>query len=48
MYIIPVTAYEQLWDQAGNSSVTMTTNKIYTWTVAIHRRRPPPPAHAAA
>ena len=42
MYIVPVTAYEQMWDQAGNSYVTMTTHKIYTWTVAI--QSPPPTA----
>ena len=46
MTIIPVTAYEQMWDQAGNSSVTMTTNKIYTWTVAI--QSPPPTASLPA
>jgi heat shock protein HslJ len=40
MTIIPVTAYEQMWDQAGDPYVTMTTNKIYSWTVAI--QSPPP------
>jgi heat shock protein HslJ len=42
MYLIPVTAYEQMWDQAGDPYVTMTTNNVYTWTVAI--QSPPPTA----
>ena len=42
MYIIPVTAYEQMWDQAGNPSVTATITKIYSSTVAL--QSPPPTA----
>jgi hypothetical protein len=40
MYIIPVDAYRQMWDQAGNPSVSSTISKIYTWTIAI--QSPPP------
>ena len=40
MYIIPVIAYEQLWDSAGNPSVTNTITKVYSWTVAL--QSPPP------
>ena len=40
MYIIPVTAYEQMWDAAGNPSVTATITKIYSSTVAL--QSPPP------
>lgn len=40
MYIIPVTAYEQLWDEAGNPFVTSTLTKVYSWTVAL--QTPPP------
>ena len=40
MYIIPVTAYEQLWDAAGNPYVTTTITEIYSWTVAL--QSPPP------
>ena len=40
MNIIPVTAYEQMWDAAGNPSVTATITKIYSSTVAI--QSPPP------
>ena len=42
MYIIPVTAYEQMWNQAGESVVTRTTTQIYTSTVAL--QSPPPTA----
>jgi len=40
MYIIPVDAYRQMWDQAGNPSISNTISKIYTWTIAI--QSPPP------
>jgi heat shock protein HslJ len=40
MYIIPVDAYEQLWDAAGNPYVTTTITKVYSWTVAL--QAPPP------
>ena len=40
MYIIPVDAYRQMWDQAGNPSVTNTISKVYTWTIAL--QSPPP------
>ncbi len=36
MYIIPVDAYEQLWDEAGDPMVTTTISQIYTLTVAIN------------
>jgi hypothetical protein len=42
MYIIPVDAYRQVWDQAGNPSISSTISKIYTWTIAI--QSPPPTA----
>jgi len=42
MYIIPVDAYRQMWDQAGNPSISSTISKIYTWTIAI--QSPPPTA----
>ena len=49
IYIIPVDAYRQMWDQAGNPSISNTISKIYTWTIAI--QSPPPisglPAQAA-
>ncbi len=35
MYIIPVDAYRQMWDSAGNPSVSDTIAKIYTRTIAI-------------
>lgn len=40
MYIIPVDAYEQMWDMAGNPSVSTTISQIYTNTVALPS--PPP------
>ena len=40
MYIIPVDAYRQMWDQAGNPSVSSTISKIYTWTIVL--QSPPP------
>jgi hypothetical protein len=40
MYIIPVDAYEQMWDMAGNPSVPATISQIYTKTVALPS--PPP------
>ena len=46
MYIIPVTAYEQMWDAAGNPSVTATITKIYSSTVAL--QSPPPTSGMAA
>ncbi len=42
MYIIPVTAYEQMWDSAANPYVSGTMTGIYSWTVAI--QAPPPTA----
>jgi heat shock protein HslJ len=42
MTIIPVIAYEQMWDDAANPYVTGTVSRIYTWTVAI--QSPPPTA----
>jgi hypothetical protein len=35
MYIIPVDAYEEMWDSAGNPAVTSTVSRIYTMTVAL-------------
>jgi heat shock protein HslJ len=35
MYIIPVDAYEALWGDAGNATVSATINSIYTFTVAL-------------
>jgi len=40
MYIIPVDAYRQMWDSAGNPYVTNMISKVYTWTVAL--QSPPP------
>ncbi len=40
MYIIPVTAYEQMWDSAANPYVTGTITRIYSSTVAL--QSPPP------
>jgi heat shock protein HslJ len=42
MYIIPVTAYEQMWDDAANPYVTGTVTRVYSWTVAL--QSPPPTA----
>jgi heat shock protein HslJ len=41
MYIIPITAYEQLWGEAGNPTISTTITSIYTWTVTLPQ---PPPA----
>lgn len=41
MYIIPVDAYRQMWDNAGNPSVSATIDKIFNLTVALPV---PPPA----
>jgi heat shock protein HslJ len=40
MYIIPVDEYEQMWEGAGNPSVTDSITGVYSWTVAI--QTPPP------
>ena len=40
MYIMPVDAYEQMWDQAGNPYVSTTITNVYSWTVAL--QMPPP------
>jgi len=40
MYIIPVDAYEQLWDDAGNPYVAKMITGVYSWTVAL--QAPPP------
>ena len=40
LYIIPVKAYEALWQQAGNESVARTMQAIYSSTVAL--QQPPP------
>ncbi|MGE5603578.1 MAG: META domain-containing protein [Nitrososphaerales archaeon] len=40
MYLIPVTSYKQLWDDAGNPYVSTTITKVYSWTVAL--QSPPP------
>jgi hypothetical protein len=40
MYIISVNEYEQMWDQAGNPSISTTITKVYSWTVAL--QTPPP------
>jgi hypothetical protein len=40
MYIIPVTAYEQLWDTAGDPYVSTMMTHIYSSTVAL--QNPPP------
>ena len=42
MYIIPVTAYEQLWDDAANPYITGMITQIYSLTVAL--QSPPPTA----
>jgi hypothetical protein len=42
MYIIPVDAYRQMWDEAGNPHVTSTIDRIFQWTVAL--QSPPPTA----
>jgi uncharacterized lipoprotein YbaY/heat shock protein HslJ len=41
MYIIPIDAYRQLWEAAGNQSVTRMIDRIYQRTVALPA---PPPA----
>ena len=40
IYIIPADAYRQMWDQAGNPSISNTISKIYMWTIVI--QSPPP------
>ncbi len=40
MYIIPIEAYEQLWDDAGNPAVAETIDQIYKLTIALPS--PPP------
>jgi heat shock protein HslJ len=40
MYIIPVAAYEQMWDTAGNPYVAASITQVYSWTVAL--QTPPP------
>jgi hypothetical protein len=40
LYIIPVKAYEALWNDAGNPSVARTMEQIYSTTVALPQ--PPP------
>jgi hypothetical protein len=40
MYIIPVTAYEQMWEAAGNPYVANMITGVYSWTVAL--QMPPP------
>jgi heat shock protein HslJ len=40
LYIIPVMAYEHMWDSAANPYVSGTVSRIYSWTVAL--QTPPP------
>lgn len=40
MYIIPITAYEQLWGDAGNPTISTTITSIYTWTVTLPQPAP--------
>ncbi len=42
LYIIPVDAYEQMWDEADNPYVANSIDSIYKWTVAL--QSPPPTA----
>jgi hypothetical protein len=46
MYVIPVTAYEQLWDSAADPYVSMNITHIYSSTVAL--QNPPPTRGMAA
>lgn len=40
LYLIPVTAYEQLWLAAGNDAVSRVMRQIYTNTVALQQPAP--------
>jgi heat shock protein HslJ len=40
LYIIPVDAYEEMWEGAGNPYVANSITGVYSWTVAI--QSPPP------
>lgn len=42
MYLIPVDAYEKMWNDAGNPYVANTIDSVYKWTVAL--QSPPPTA----
>jgi len=42
MYIIPVDAYEQMWEGAGNPYIANSITGVYSWTVAL--QSPPPTA----
>jgi len=46
MYLIPVDAYELMWDKAGDPYVSASVTKIYSWTVAL--QAPPPTSGLAA
>ena len=46
MYLIPVDAYELMWDEAGDPNVSASVTKIYSWTVAL--QAPPPTSGLAA
>lgn len=46
MYLIPVDAYELMWDEAGDPFVSASVTKIYSWTVAL--QAPPPTSGLAA
>jgi hypothetical protein len=40
MYIIPVDACRQMWDKAGNPSISNTVSKVHTWAIAIQSPLP--------
>lgn len=46
MYLIPVDAYELMWDEAGDPYVSTSVTKIYSWTVTL--QAPPPTSGLAA